>query len=117
MSLELGELDSALGSWRLRAPAQKGLELLRELWELDSELRELDSELRELKIQTSRSWKSKAQGALLGAGLEEAIEQKVSLIPGSLGEAKKKRFATKSRIQGRPKHDGYRRLVARSDAQ
>ena len=78
------------GSWKLRAPAQKGLELLRELWELDSELRELDSELRELKIQTSRSWKSKAKGALLGAGLEEAIEQKVSLIPGSLGEAKKK---------------------------
>ena len=61
------------GSWKFRAPAQKGSELLRELWELDSELRELDSEVRELKIQSSRSWKSRAQGALLGAGLRQAV--------------------------------------------
>ena len=44
------------------------------------------------KIQTSRSWKSTAQGGLLGTGLEEAIGTKIVTYPGGPPRAKKEKI-------------------------
>ena len=51
----------------------------------------VDSELQELKIQTSRSWKSTVEGALLGAALEQAIEQDFPTSNRALGRGQKEK--------------------------
>ena len=65
--------------------------MLREAQRGFERLRELDSELGELEIQSSRSWKSRAQGAVLGAGLREAIEQDFPTCRRPPGRAKKEK--------------------------
>ena len=64
--------EAQRGSGKLR-DAQRRSEELGEAQRSSGRLRELDSELGELEIHSSGSCRSRAQGAVLGAGLEEAI--------------------------------------------